>query len=138
MQGRKTTFSSLFEGSNNRFFIPVYQRDYAWERADCEQLYEDLKRIDLENGNDLHFFGSVVAQERKNGDVTEYHIIDGQQRITTVTLLLLAIGYMVNSTEENITSETINLTNQILNRFIIDQYKNDDIKLTLKKTTARR
>lgn len=93
---------NMFE-RNIYFSIPNYQRKYAWNTEECEQLYEDLKRIisQSQNGKHCHFFGSVVVQKTSE---TEYRIIDGQQRITTVALLLLAIAYLVRSNKATSTN----------------------------------
>lgn len=87
MKGDGIQLYSYMEGSNNRYVIPVYQRRYDWKIENCKQLYNDLLRLtDDKEGN--HFFGSIVSDVVGAGSTTEYHIIDGQQRLTTVTLLL--------------------------------------------------
>lgn len=84
----------FMEGADKRYVIPVYQRKYAWKNDNCRQLYEDLKKIVRDNRSS-HFFGSIVSSVVGNGSKTEYHIIDGQQRLTTVSLLLLAIRNLI-------------------------------------------
>lgn len=85
------TIKSYFEKSE--FYIPTYQRPYAWQVAQCEQLIEDInlhmENFD-ENSQDNYFFGAVlIAQE--SGEEHEVTLIDGQQRTTTFMLLLKAI-----------------------------------------------
>ena len=86
MKGSETRMTAFMEGANNRYVIPVYQRKYDWRQENCRQLYEDLKNV-IRNGRSSHFFGSIVSSVVPNGSKIEYHIIDGQQRLTTVSLL---------------------------------------------------
>lgn len=88
MDGKATKLVKYLDGSDKRFVIPVYQRNYSWKRENCRQLYDDLVKLII-NDRDMHFFGSLVSVN--NGKFEEYLIIDGQQRVTTVSLLLLAI-----------------------------------------------
>lgn len=81
---------NLLEGKGKKFIIPVYQRPYSWKKRHCEQLLNDLREVS-KKGYPSHFFGSLVYAAEDVVDFTEYLIIDGQQRIITVSLLLLAI-----------------------------------------------
>ena len=94
MKGSATRILSYLEGADKRFVIPVYQRKYSWKEENCAQLYEDLKKV-IRHNQSSHFFGSLVSSIVGNGATIEYHVIDGQQRLTTVTLLLLAIRNMI-------------------------------------------
>ena len=85
------TVKRYFEKSE--FYIPTYQRPYAWQVPQCEKLIEDInlhmENFD-ENSQDNYFFGAVlIAQE--SGEEHEVTLIDGQQRTTTFMLLLKAI-----------------------------------------------
>ena len=74
--------------STNKLIIPVYQRNYAWSTKNCKRLFDDLLSAYKEDRD--HFFGSVVV---KPGSLSQENIIiDGQQRITTISLLYLAIS----------------------------------------------
>lgn len=128
MQGSENQLITFLDGMKNRFIIPVYQRKYDWKIENCQQLYEDLKKI-IKNKRPSHFFGSIVADVKGNGSKTEYHIIDGQQRVTTITLFLLAIRNLLD--KGLVTSKENKLSNQIMERFIIDAYANDDDKIKL-------
>ena len=75
--------------------IPVYQRNYDWKIEQCAQLYEDLIRTYREDRN-THFFGSIVSVQNEMGRHEEYLIIDGQQRLTTVSLLFLAMYHLID------------------------------------------
>lgn len=83
-----TRICDYFYGPMTLFVIPLYQRKYAWQQKHCVRLFEDLKKIHRE-GTYSHFFGSIVAT-RVNETDDDLLIIDGQQRITTLSLLLLA------------------------------------------------
>ena len=128
MKGSETKMLGFMEGANMRYIIPVYQRKYDWKISNCDQLYNDLKKI-IRDGRPSHFFGSIVSNLVANGSKIEYHIIDGQQRLTTVTLILLAISTLVK--EGLVKSEEDKLDEQILHRFIIAPWakKGDKIKL---------
>ena len=94
MKGSETQLMTYLEGSKKRFVIPVYQRNYEWKRDNCAQLFDDL--IDVaRSGRSSHFFGSVVSSYQPNGRYIEYLVIDGQQRLTTVSLLLLAMYNLI-------------------------------------------
>lgn len=77
-----------FNGDKTLFLIPLYQRRYAWQRKHCERLFNDLLKVYRE-GRRNHFFGSIVSM-RADEVQDDLLIIDGQQRITTVSLLVLA------------------------------------------------
>lgn len=128
MKGSEAMLLGFMEGANNRYVIPVYQRKYDWKIENCSQLYEDLKKIVRKKRNS-HFFGSICSQVIPNGSKIEFHIIDGQQRLTTVTLLLLAMSNLLK--EGRIHSDEQNLNEQILQRFVIAPWakKDDRIKL---------
>ena len=70
------------------FLIPLYQRKYAWERKHCERLFTDLIKV-VSEGRRSHFFGSIVTIKASETE-DDLLIIDGQQRITTISLLILA------------------------------------------------
>ena len=89
MKGTEAKLISYIQGSDKRFIIPVYQRNYDWKTENCRQLYDDLVKVISQNKHS-HFFGSIVSVHN-DGTFNEYLVIDGQQRLTTVSLLLLAI-----------------------------------------------
>ena len=80
--------SDYFYGAKTLFIIPLYQRRYAWQQKHCVRLFEDLIKIHKE-GLLSHFFGSIVATKASEVE-DDLLIIDGQQRITTLSLLILA------------------------------------------------
>lgn len=93
MDVKKMTVSDFLEGSKKAFKIPIYQRNYSWGKDQCEKLFEDIKIIINNKFNIEHFMGTIVSYEDKDSNMNskKYIIIDGQQRITTIVLLLKAI-----------------------------------------------
>lgn len=86
MDAKTTTIYSLLSASERHYIIPVYQRNYNWDKEQCDRLFEDLTSL---IGNDReHFFGSIVLHRGKFDD---YTVIDGQQRLTTVSLMCMAM-----------------------------------------------
>ena len=83
-----TKISDYFYGAKTLFLIPLYQRKYAWQQKHCVRLFEDLKKIHKE-GIYSHFFGSIVSVKASQTE-DDLLIIDGQQRITTLSILILA------------------------------------------------
>lgn len=79
---------NYFYGAKTLFIIPLYQRKYAWQHKHCIRLLDDLKKIH-KNGLQSHFFGSIVSAKASEVE-DDLLIIDGQQRITTLSLLILA------------------------------------------------
>ena len=122
------------EGADKRYIIPVYQRKYDWKQENCRQLYDDLKKI-IRDNRSSHFFGSIVSSVVPNGSKIEYHIIDGQQRLTTVTLLLLAIRNLIN--KRKVVSAEGKLDEQINQRFLISPWAKDDDKIKLRPVKNR-
>ena len=135
MKGSEAKLLGFMEGANNRYVIPVYQRKYDWKIENCYKLYEDLKKV-IRKQRGSHFFGSIVSQVVPNGSKIEFHIIDGQQRLTTVTLLLLAISNLVKAGRVH-TDET-DLNEQILQRFIIAPWAKKDDKIKLRPVRVDR
>ena len=84
MKGSECKFVKYMEGSDKRFVIPVYQRNYDWKTENCKQLYDDLVKI-IKGHRKSHFFGSLVSVYNPDGHNEEFLIIDGQQRLTTVS-----------------------------------------------------
>lgn len=110
----KQSVKQLLEtGKTKPFIIPEYQRPYAWEDEQIETLFNDLWEFTSNGGgtenNSTYFLGSVVAYENENG---EQEIIDGQQRITSLFLLLRAIYTKLRESDEP-TKEAKNFISQI-------------------------
>ncbi|GAA8359580.1 DUF262 and DUF1524 domain-containing protein [Helicobacter pylori] len=80
------------DNQKNQLVIPIYQRVYSWEKEQCKQLWDDIIKIGGNDKMDGHFIGSIlyVIHDAKYSNNTLL-IIDGQQRLTTITLLLTAL-----------------------------------------------
>ncbi len=129
MKGSECKFVKYMEGSDKRFVIPVYQRNYDWKMENCKQLYDDLVKI-IKSDRKSHFFGSLVSVYNPEGHHEEFLVIDGQQRLTTVSLLFLAMyNLMENGT---ITPETANLKERIYEEYLVDKWQPEDTRIKLK------
>ena len=126
MKGSASHLLEFLEGSRKRFIIPVYQRNYDWKQENCKQLFDDLVQVIREN-KQSHFFGSIVSYAHLRDEVV---LIDGQQRITTVSLILIA---MINAMKQGImASEDSNLVDILQDTYIIDKYRKEERKVRLK------
>lgn len=93
----KATEANLlkFLKKSPQFVIPIYQRNYSWLPDECRQLWADLLRAGRNDGVAAHFIGSIVYVERALSTVTSQEamlVIDGQQRLTTSSLLIAALA----------------------------------------------
>lgn len=80
------TFRQLM-GNGLSYQVPRYQRDYSWTESEWDDLWQDLIALFSEDAEPAHYLGYVVLQTSNNKD---FHIIDGQQRLTTLSLLILS------------------------------------------------
>lgn len=125
MKGEAQPLIKYFDGSDKRFIIPLYQRNYDWKEDNCKQLFQDLMKLHT-SGRNSHFFGSIVSSQQKGTE--DRYIIDGQQRITTVSLLFIA---MVNAYNEGLISATdTKLKDKIFKRYLVDEYQVEERKLS--------
>ena len=135
MNGSAAKMTGFMEGADKRYVIPVYQRKYDWKLENCRQLYDDLKKV-IRDKRESHFFGSIVSSVVANGSQIEFHIIDGQQRLTTVTLLLLAIRNLIR--QGKISSDEGRLDEQINQRFLISPWAKEDDQIKLRPVKGDR
>ena len=91
MKAQDLPFTQLLQGAK-QFIIPIFQRTYSWERSHCQQLWDDVIRVGSSPDLNSHFIGSAVyiPEEDTSAAISRWLVIDGQQRITTITLLLLS------------------------------------------------
>lgn len=85
-----------------QFVIPIYQRTYSWKEKECQQLWDDVLRSGYNDNIKAHFIGSVVYVNKglySVSDQTPLLLIDGQQRITTITLLIAALTEVIGDQE---------------------------------------
>lgn len=90
ISGSQITISN-FLSQQKQYSIPRYQRGYVWEEKQWSQLFNDLKSNYIKKNSEGHFIGSVVIFDQPGSDFTTAHIIDGQQRLTTFSILILSI-----------------------------------------------
>src|SRR5579864_7913207 len=95
MQAYSMPFSKVIDidqGAREHFHVPKYQREYAWGRKEWEQLL-----LDIDENDPGYFMGSLICvrygEETAPGDELIYEVVDGQQRLTTLSLLLMAIYF---------------------------------------------
>lgn len=129
MKGSECKFVKYMSGDDKRFVIPVYQRNYDWKMENCKQLYDDLVKI-INAKRRSHFFGSLVSVYNPAGQDEEYLVIDGQQRLTTVSLLFLAMYNLID--QGIVVPADSNLPQKILKTYLIDQWKPEDTRIKLK------
>ncbi len=128
MKGSEAKLVSYMQGADKRFVIPVYQRNYDWRTENCKQLYDDLVAI-IRKERSSHFFGSVVSVH-SDGEFNEYLIIDGQQRLTTISLLMLAMCNLMKAGV--ITPAQSNLADKIFKTYLIDEWQEGETRIKLK------
>jgi uncharacterized protein with ParB-like and HNH nuclease domain len=99
MQAIDSPFTKIINGAT-QFVIPVFQRDYSWTEVQCTRLWKDVLAVGAHTTDHAHFMGSVVyiASEDSSASFTRWLMIDGQQRVTTITLLLLALRHHIQET----------------------------------------
>lgn len=127
MDATKGNIYSILNG-NKQFLIPVYQRYYSWDIEQCKRLWNDIE--DMQKHNKYgHFVGSIVniAEQAMPTGVQKYMIIDGQQRITTLTLMLIALrDYAIKHPEDT----SINYR-RIDNMLLKNEYEDGDERYKL-------
>ncbi len=129
MTGTDKPLLKLMDGSDNRFIIPVYQRNYDWKETNCNQLFQDLINL-ISSKRKTHFFGSIVRSKLNGGGADDYLIIDGQQRLTTISLLLLAIHNNIKNGV--VIADSVSLSDKIWDTYIVDKYQKEQRKIRLK------
>lgn len=129
MDAGATTLLGFFEeNQNNQFVIPIYQRVYSWKKEQCKQLWDDIIKI---GGNDKmngHFIGSILYMLDGNTPSSPLLIIDGQQRLTTIMLLFIALR---NHLSDEVKILEKFSRKEIENRYLINSNKDGDKKFKL-------
>ena len=126
MDAHKLWMLRDFIGTNKVLFrIPVYQRNYDWSDSNCNRLLDDVYTI-IETG-DKHFLGTIVFMAAKSGGfaLQEYIIIDGQQRLTTLMLILKALSVVAQSVGDECYHE-------IEEQYLHNKYCDEEFKVKLK------
>ncbi len=126
MDAHKLWMLRDFIGTNKVLFrIPVYQRNYDWSESNCNRLLDDIYSI-IETG-DKHFLGTIVFMAAKSGGfaLQEYIIIDGQQRLTTLMLMLKALSVVSQDSGDSCYHE-------IEEQYLHNKYCDEEFKIKLK------
>lgn len=126
MDAHKLWMLRDFIGTNKVLFrIPVYQRNYDWSESNCNRLLDDIYGI-MQSG-DKHFLGTIVFMAAKSGGfaLQEYIIIDGQQRLTTLMLILKALSVVAESVGDDCYHE-------IEEQYLHNKFCDEEFKVKLK------
>jgi len=131
MKANETKVEDFLSSNKTQFVIPVYQRNYDWSTSQCKQLLDDILEVGTSKKMNAHFIGSLVYVHDDVYTATrikELTIIDGQQRITTLTLIYLVLHRLaIELNDESLVSE-INET------YLINKFAPEDEKLKLRPT----
>lgn len=136
---QETSLQKILEGSS-QYLVPLYQRPYGWSTDQLRELWGDITQLAEDRVDDpaaTHFIGSVVLAPTPAvvaGAVARYLVVDGQQRLTTLTLLLAAIRDYLRE----IDGATSRDTDRIHNQLLTNQYQDDPNRLKLLPTQADR
>ncbi len=124
-----TLLNFIKDNQKNQLVIPIYQRVYSWEKEQCKQLWDDIIKIGGDDKMDGHFIGSILyVLDRITYSDNTLLIIDGQQRLTTITLLLIALRDHLNDEDEFLEKFSCQ---KIQNRYLINSDKDGDKKFRL-------
>lgn len=129
MKATSANLLSVLKGPK-QFVIPIYQRTYSWQIAQCEKLLKDIIRISKDPSVPGHFIGSIVYfQEGIHtvSDVPQLLVIDGQQRLTTVSILIAAIAEFIKTNEVDIETNY----NKLQNYYLLNAEEEGDLKYKL-------
>ncbi len=125
-----------------QFVVPIYQRLYSWSEAECHQLWKDILRAGQHDSLGAHFTGSIVYVAKNAAPVTASEpnlIIDGQQRVTTVCLILAALANRLTSLPEG-SQEVLEgfSPKKIRERYLMDPNEDGDKKFKLLLSSSDR
>lgn len=120
-----------------QFIIPIYQRTYSWREKHCEQLLKDILRISQDENSSGHFIGSIVYFQETiytTTSVPQFLVIDGQQRLTTISLIIIALIKVIqeHSLEFELTEK------KLRNYYLINSEEDGQIRYKLLLTRQDR
>lgn len=131
MKANELPITNFLQAPNVQFVIPVYQRNYDWTNNECKELINDVIAVEKYNRG-THFIGSIVFIHEgtySTSEVKELVIIDGQQRLTTINIIYVALFRFAKDNSMK------NEADMLLNMFLTNQYvQNESSKLKLKQT----
>ncbi len=131
MKANETKVDKFLATNETTFAIPVYQRNYDWTLVQCKQLLHDILEAGKSERINAHFIGSIVYVHDDvytASGLTELTIIDGQQRLTTLTLIYIALYRVAKELGDSM------LVNRIHKTYLINEFAPETEKLKLKPT----
>ena len=111
------------------YIVPVYQRPYSWDKEQIDVLLDDLFESYLEDKNSGYYIGNIIVHdknEKLNGHIPQFELVDGQQRLTTFALILLAIYCLGLKNGYSVTDTTIQKIKGSLWKYIDREFKKDN------------
>ena len=134
MNAQDLPLTQLLDGAK-QFIVPIFQRDYSWGTKHCQQLWNDILRVGGDPAARAHFLGSVVyiAAEDNQAAIPRWLLIDGQQRLSTVTLLLTALRDRLKTHPSD--DEALPSDEEVEDRFLRNRHGKGErrSKLTLRR-----
>ncbi|WP_055076854.1 DUF262 domain-containing protein [Pseudanabaena sp. 'Roaring Creek'] len=118
MQASETKLQQIIEGTK-QYVVPLFQRPYSWKKSEWQMLWDDLIELSESDNPRTHFMGSIVTIPTTSipEGVSKYLLIDGQQRLTTIFILLCAIRDRAKETKDE------ELVAEINNTILVNPYK---------------
>lgn len=133
MKANELSVKDFISKNEHQFIIPVYQRNYDWKQEQCNQLFKDI--VEVGNGDEhLHFIGSIVYitdSVYSTNDIKELVIIDGQQRLTTITLIYIALYHFIKDVIKDKKASA-----QIYETYLINKFAEESRKIKLKSNDS--
>ncbi len=131
MKANETKVEDFLSSNKTQFVIPVYQRNYDWTTGQCKQLLDDILEVGSCKNMNAHFIGSIVYVHDDvytASRIKELTIIDGQQRLTTLTLIYLALYRLAKDIKDE------GLESEISETYLINKFAPEEEKLKLRPT----
>lgn len=131
MKANETKVEDFLSSNKTQFVIPVYQRNYDWSTSQCKQLLDDILEVGTSKKMNAHFIGSVVYVHDDvytSSRIKELTVIDGQQRLTTLTLIYLTIYRLAIEMEDK------GLEAEITETYLTNKFAPEEEKLKLRPT----
>ena len=131
MKANETNLNRFLAQTDTQFIIPVYQRNYDWNLVQCRELFDDIIKVGSDEKQTSHFVGSIVYihdNVYSVAGIRELSIIDGQQRLSTVTLIYIALFALAHETGNQA------LVNRIQETYLINKFAQEEEKLKLRPT----
>ena len=135
MQANQAQLVAMLEGTK-QFNVPIYQRPYSWTVKQCDQLLSDIVRVGTKRPQGGHFLGSIVhiSDSGLAAGITQFTVIDGQQRLTSVTILLIAIRDILREHAD----PTADISPDEIQNLLVNQFKKNDEFIKLRPTATDR